>query len=148
MPWIVKVVISLGAHSTSFELEEPAPDTIAAQDVEVLALVDEGNTSNLSEEVESLLRLEGLRVDDVDKVCFFCSHQHALPRPDGRKLQGANTGHFRAQCTDWCGDSAAIGPTAGVPNFDRFVLEASCNGPAIVCPVACETEVLVAFKTL
>lgn len=86
MPRVVRIKVPLGAYAASFEVEESTPGPVAAEDIEILALVGKCDTAYLAEEVKRLLSLEGLRVDDVDEICLLGRHQHPLSGPDRREF--------------------------------------------------------------
>lgn len=82
MPCVIGFKVPFGAQSASFEVEKSTPDPVTAENMEVLALVGEGDAANLAEKVECLFGLKGLCIDDIDVVCLLGCHQHPLPGPN------------------------------------------------------------------
>ena len=67
---------------------------IAAEHVEVLAVVGEVDAANLAEHIDRLLRAERLRVDQVDVVGLLGRNQYRLPAASRGEAQPTDPGHL------------------------------------------------------
>ena len=62
----------------ALKFHDATSHTITVADEQVLPVIGEVYAADLAKEVESLLASKGLRVDNIDEICWLSSDQESL----------------------------------------------------------------------